>query len=286
MTTELPTVKSALSSARSILSAVPDTNPTLDAEVLLAFVMERDRTWLYTWSNRRLTRAETDAFSNLIARRSVGVPVAYLLGEREFWSLSLRVSPDTLIPRADTETVVEFALELIPESRPCKILDLGTGSGAIALALTHERPGARIFATDRSFAALKGAHANAARLHAANVAFFVGDWVQAVSEDVKFDLIISNPPYVADADPHLQRGDVAHEPRSALTAGPDGLAALRQIIDAAPRHLKAGGWLVLEHGADQGAAVRALLQSAGFDLVSTRKDMVKKDRTSAGRLRL
>lgn len=277
-------IRSALLSARSELAALPDANPMLDAEVLLAFVLEHDRTWLYTWSDRLLTRTEAAAFRQLIRHRAAGTPVAHLLGEREFWSLRMRVTPDTLIPRPDTETLVEHALELLPKNKPLAILDLGTGSGAIALALGRERPQARILATDRSIAAIRVAQENTARLGVKNVSFLVGDWLRPVAKSAKFDVIVSNPPYVAENDPHLDRGDVVQEPRFALTAGPDGLAELRQIIGAAPSHLKAPAWLLVEHGADQGSDVRNLLRKAGFARVSTRKDMGERDRISSGRL--
>lgn len=277
-------IRSALLVARAKLASLPDANPTLDADVLLAFVLKSDRTRLYTWSDRLLTLAEVAAFNELIKRRIAGLPIAYLVGEREFWSMRLRVTSDTLIPRPDTETLVEHALELLPEHKPLMVLDLGTGCGAIALALGRERPQARILATDRSFAALRVAQENAASLGVDKITFFAGNWLRPVNERAKFDLIVSNPPYVAESDPHLDRGDVVHEPRSALTAGPDGLSDLCQIIDAAPQHLKAGGWLLVEHGSDQGAGVRTQLRKAGFGHVGTRKDMGERDRSSSGNL--
>ena len=277
------TVKTALSAAQADLAAVTDSNPRLDAEILLAFVLGRDRTWLYTRSDRRLTPGETAAYRTLITRRRAGIPIAHLVGEREFWSLRLRVTPDTLIPRPDTETLVEQALELIVEDELADILDLGTGSGAIALALGHERRRARVIATDLSCAALRVARSNATRLRIENVAFLAGTWYEPLADYARFDLIASNPPYIAAADPHLVRGDVAHEPRSALAAGADGLDDLAAIIDTAPRHLKAGGWLLVEHGENQGEAVRALLNDAEFDRVTTRKDLGDRDRVSFGR---
>jgi len=204
-------------------------------------------------------------------RRREGAPVAYLTGQREFWGLSIAVDRSVLIPRPETETLVEWALQKLPPERPLRVLDLGTGSGAIALAIAHERPRAQVLATDRSEAALAVARANAQRLAIGNVAFIRSDWYEAVAASETFDLIASNPPYVARGDPHLREGDLRFEPQEALTSGADGLDALRIIVRGARERLVAGGWLVVEHGFDQADAVRGLLRSAGLcDLASFR----------------
>lgn len=285
MPTDLPPgrqVREALAAGRRRLSALADTDPARDAEVLLARVLECDRSWLYAWPEHPLAAAALDRFEALVTRRAAGVPVAYLTGRREFWSLDLEVTPDTLIPRPETELLVEWALDCRPALPPARVLELGTGSGAIALALRRERPHWPITATDRSHAALVVAGRNAARL-ALPVQLLVSDWWAAMDPAARFDLILSNPPYVAATDPHLGRGDLRHEPRSALAAGPLGLDDLSRIIGGARQHLAPGSWLLLEHGAAQGAAVRGLLHAAGLVAVSTRCDLGGRERVSGGR---
>lgn len=235
----------------------------LDAEVLLAHALDRPRSHLLAWPDKVPDRAERERFATLLARRGNGEPVAYLTGQREFWSLALAVTPDTLIPRPETEILVAQALAVTPADARVDIADLGTGSGAIALALAHERPRARILATDRSAAALAVARANALRLGIDNVEFTAGDWCQALGAR-RFDLVVSNPPYIAAEDPHLARGDVRFEPRDALAAGRDGMAALTAIARCARQHLRDDGWLLLEHGYDQQAATAQLLQALGY----------------------
>ena len=253
----------------------------LDAEVLLAAVLNRPRSYLHAWPERTLEPEQAACFAGWLERRLNGEPVAYLLGRREFWSLELEVTPDTLIPRPETELLVELALERAPADQPVTIADLGTGSGAIALALATERPQARIVATDQSLAALAVARRNAQRLNLVTIEFRQGDWCAPLTGD-RFDLITANPPYVAVADPRWRRNELRFEPPEALISGPDGLDALRTIIAQAPDHLKPGGWLVLEHGYDQGEAVPALLRERGFGEVTDHQDAAGVSRSSSG----
>jgi release factor glutamine methyltransferase len=254
----------------------------LEAEVLLLHVLQRPRAWLYAHADDELPAAVDDAFAALLKRRGVGEPVAYLTGAREFWSLPLRVSPATLIPRADTERLVELALQRLPADAPLRVADLGTGSGAIALAIASERPQAQVTATDASAAALAVARDNAQLNNIANIDFIQSDWFTALAGR-RFALIVSNPPYIAAQDPHLARGDLRFEPRTALASGADGLDDIRVIAAQAAAHLEPGGWLLLEHGHDQGAAVRALLDAAGFADTATWQDLAGLDRVSGGR---
>jgi release factor glutamine methyltransferase len=274
-----PTVRELLGESTARLAAASDT-PRLDAEILLAHASGRDRGWLYAWPEHRPEPAVMVAFLALIDQRASGRPVAYLTGEREFWSLSLKIDEHTLIPRPETELLVETALELTLPER-ARVLDLGTGSGAIAIAIATERPGWRIAAVDRSAQATAAARANALAL-GTKIDLFTGDWFDAINADSRFDLIVSNPPYVADNDPHLSRGDVRFEPRTALAAGADGLRDLRTIVAAAPAFLADRGWLWLEHGHDQGSAVARLLQNRGFQQVRTVNDMTGLPRISGG----
>jgi release factor glutamine methyltransferase len=253
----------------------------LDAELLLAHALGVSRARLYAWPEHEPEAAERDAFERIVASRARGEPIAYLTGRREFWSLDLAVTRDVLIPRHETELLVELALERIPRDRAVRIADLGTGSGAIALAIACERPLARILATDASTAALDVARVNAERLGIGNVAFAAGDWYGAVG-DAAFDLIVSNPPYIAANDAHLAQGDLRYEPASALASGPDGLDAIRRIVAGAPAHLEDGGALLLEHGFDQSACVRALLDAAGFRDVTSVRDAAGHERVTLG----
>lgn len=254
--------------------------PQLDAELLLAHVLGKPRSYLLTWPERELTDEQLAQFGALMIRRRQGEPVAYLLGEQGFWSLALQVSPDTLIPRPDTERLVELALELGPAG-PAKVLDLGTGSGAIALALAAERGQWQLTGVDRMAGAVALAESNRARLGLSNVQLLTSDWFTAVAGQ-RFGLIVSNPPYIAADDPHLAQGDVRFEPASALISGVDGLDDIRRIIDSAPDYLQSGGWLLLEHGWQQADAVCSLLQQRGFLGVQAWRDLGGQQRVSGG----
>jgi release factor glutamine methyltransferase len=253
-----------------------------DAELLLAHVLGASRSWLFAHARDVLPSEPQARFEALVARRAEGEPVAYLVGHRGFWSLDLQVTPATLIPRPETELLVELALERLPPERTLRVADLGTGSGAIALAIARERAHAEVVATDASAAALAVAQANAARHGLHNVVFREGRWCAPLGDE-HFDLIASNPPYIADDDVHLGQGDLRYEPRSALAAGPDGLDDVRIIVAEARAHLRSGGWLLLEHGFEQGSSVRALLEGAGFTQVETRQDLEGRDRVTLGR---
>jgi len=255
----------------------------IDGQVLLAHVVARDRAWLAAHRDEPLARTQAEAFFALAKRRRAGEPVAYLTGVREFYGLVLAVTPAVLIPRPETETLVELALAWLPSDRAVRVLDLGTGSGAIALALAHERPGAHVVATDTSADALAVARGNARRLRLSNVEFVASDWYADV--DGTFDAIVSNPPYVAPGDPHLMEGDLRYEPRAALVAGDEGLAALRAIVAGAAARLAPGGALAVEHGHEQSGAVQAMLREAGFADVTVRRDLAGIARVAGGRLR-
>ncbi|MEJ2480672.1 MAG: peptide chain release factor N(5)-glutamine methyltransferase [Acidihalobacter sp.] len=273
-------IDAALVSARECLGGIAES-PMLEAELLLAHVLDKPRTYLRTWPERLLAPEQQTQLDTLLARRIAGEPLAYLLGRREFWSLDLEVAPGVLIPRADTETLVERALELIPPDSSARVADLGTGSGAIALAIAHERPRAAVVATDRSSGALELARRNATRLKLRNVDFRHGDWCDALGAE-DFDLIVSNPPYIATDDPHLTQGDLPHEPAEALASGSDGLDDLRRIVGCARAHLRTNGHLLLEHGHVQGEAVRVLLHNAGFEAIRTHCDLEGRERVSEG----
>ncbi|RXK60230.1 peptide chain release factor N(5)-glutamine methyltransferase [Stenotrophomonas sp. MA5] len=255
-----------------------------EAELLLLHVLERPRSWLFAHATDPLPATAQAAFEALLARRAAGEPVAYLTGRRGFWTLDLRVDAATLIPRPETELLVELALERLPPDRPLSVADLGTGSGAIALALASERPLAQVLATDASPGALAMAARNAAHHELRNVRFAEGgqDWY-APLQGARFALIASNPPYIASEDPHLQQGDLRFEPASALASGIDGLDDIRRIVAGAPEHLQPAGWLLIEHGWDQGAAIRTLFDAAGFADVQTQQDLEQRDRVTLGR---
>lgn len=254
----------------------------IEAERLLAHVLGRSRAWLFAWPEFEPSAAQRACFEQLVDARRRGEPIAYLTGRREFWSLDLAVTPDVLIPRPETELLVELALARIAPDRDCVVADLGTGSGAIALALARERPRARVLATDASMAALAVARGNAERLGIANVAFAHGDWCAAIG-DARFDLIVSNPPYIEAGDPHLGAGDLRYEPASALVSGSDGLDAIRAIVAAAPAHLVRGGWLLLEHGWDQAGRVHELLSAQDFADVHSMCDVGGHERVTLAR---
>ncbi|MBP6749533.1 MAG: peptide chain release factor N(5)-glutamine methyltransferase [Xanthomonadaceae bacterium] len=253
-----------------------------DAESLLAHALGRARSWLYAHGDDSLSPAEVEAYEVLLRRREVGEPVAYLTGRRGFWAFELTVTPDTLIPRPETERLVELALDCAPKAAGLRIADLGTGSGAIALALASERRDAEVIATDLSARALAVAAANAGALGLRNVGFREGPWWVPLQGE-RFDIVASNPPYIADDDPHLRQGDLRYEPAGALSSGPNGLEAIAEIVHGAPAHLNPGGWLLLEHGWRQGDAVRELLRTAGFDAVRTCVDLEDRERVTIGR---
>jgi release factor glutamine methyltransferase len=253
----------------------------LEAELLLAHALDRPRSWFYAHAGDMLEPRDSQAFEELIRRRDRGEPVAQITGRRGFWSLELLVTPDTLIPRPETELLVELALERLPRTEPRHVLDMGTGTGAVALAIASERPLADVTATDASEAALAVARDNAAE-SGLPLTLLPSDWYRGLP-DRRFDVVVSNPPYIAAADPHLRQGDLRFEPMSALVSGVDGLDAIRVIAAGALAHLKPGGWLLVEHGHDQGAAVRALFEEAGLASVATERDLEQRERVTLGR---
>lgn len=276
----MKTLEARLRETAEALRASSPT-PRLDAEVLAMHVSGLTRTQLVTRGDRALPATQDAHLAALVERRQRGEPVAYLTGEREFWSMTLKVSPATLIPRPETERLVERALVRIAPDVETRAIDVGTGSGAIALALAVERPRARIVAIDLSAPALAVASENARRLGLA-VAFCQADWLAAIAP-ASADAIVSNPPYVRNDDPHLHQGDVRFEPQTALRGGPDGLDPIRRLAGAARSVLRPGGWLLLEHGYDQGAAVAAILRSCGYTEVRTYADDAGRDRVTEGR---
>lgn len=274
----MPTIESLLQSAD-----LPDSpSARLDAEWLLAAALNKSTSYLRTWSEREVPAECAERFAADLARRRQGEPVAYILGRQGFWSLELEVAADTLIPRPDTELLVETALQLL-SAAPARVLDLGTGTGAIALALATERPAWQVCGVDRIEAAVRLAERNRLRLGLHNAAFTLSDWFAGLNGE-RFQMIVSNPPYIPASDPHLLQGDVRFEPQSALIAGADGLDDIRTIIAQAAAHLQSGGWLLLEHGYDQAEAVRMLLLSRGFEDVQSRLDLGGHERISLGRL--
>ena len=276
------TLKTLLDAGTAALQDASDS-PRLDAQLLLCYAAGVDKIELVRTPERPVSLPAAEQFHNLVARRCAGEPIAYLLGKREFWSMTLHVTPATLIPRPETETLVELALARIPADAPMKVLDLGTGSGAIALAIARERVRVDGYATDASVGALAVAKLNAQSLGIANVRFIHGEWY-APLDGAKFDIILSNPPYIAEGDSHLKRGDLRFEPALALACGHDGMTALRHIAEHAPKHLASGGWLLMEHGYDQSAALTELLQSLGFSEVIDYQDLAGIPRVIGGRL--
>lgn len=254
----------------------------LEADLLLAAATGLDRARLIAWTERALSATQQACFEQLLGRRLAGEPIAHLLGRREFWSLELQVTPDTLIPRPETETLVERALALLPADAPLQVADLGTGSGAIALALAHERPRWRLLAIDIEPRALAVVAVNAARLGTRHLELLCGNWSAALASTA-LDALVANPPYVRENDPHLRHGDLRFEPRSALAAGRDGLRDLRTIVADAPRCLRPGGLLALEHGWDQAAVVRNLLANRGFEAIDSARDLAGHERVTCAR---
>ncbi len=277
------TIASVLEQARS-LESVSDSW-RLDAELLLTHVLACRRETLLMYPERELSSEQSQRYQELLTRRQQHEPVAYLLGHKEFWDFDLHVTPAVLIPRPETELLVELALSKLAGKQhlALRLADLGTGSGAIALALARSSANWRVHASDISQAALAVAQANAQRLEVSNIEFSLGSWCDALHVS-GFDLIVSNPPYVADGDAHLQADGLPFEPAQALTAGADGLDALRQIISSSPARLNTDAWLLLEHGYDQAAAVQELLTAAGFSAVFTAQDLGGQDRVTGGQL--
>jgi release factor glutamine methyltransferase len=278
LTVTAGSIAERLAQARVYLRETSPT-PRLDAEVLLSHALRKPRSYLYAWPEVIPDAAAGNRFAELLERRAAGEPVAYLIGEREFWSMPLRVTPATLIPRPETERLVELALRRLTGGDSAA--DLGTGSGAVALAIAHERPGVRLIATDSSAAALAVAEYNARRLAIRNVEFRLGDWCATLAQE-RCAVIVSNPPYLAFDDPHLRRGDLRFEPEAALVAGADGLDAIRAIVTQAGYCLKPGGCLLLEHGCGQGAAVLHLMRAAGYTDCADYRDEAGVDRVSCG----
>lgn len=269
-------IATALADAKTKIDA-------LDAEALLAHVLDKDRSYFRAWPEQTLEQAQLSQFQQLVVRRTQGEPLAYLTGWREFWSLLLQVSPATLIPRPDTETLVEQALNIIPQDANWHIADLGTGSGAIALAIASERPGCSLVATDTCPDALAVAQTNAQRLKLHNVEFRQGSWHQAFKLGEQFQLIASNPPYIDADDVHLTLNGLPHEPQQALTPGKDGMAAIRTIAEKIRIYLCPHGWLLLEHGYDQGQAVRQTLHQQMYSDILTHHDLGNNERVTQGK---
>jgi release factor glutamine methyltransferase len=253
-----------------------------ESELLLEHALQRERAWLFAHARDAVDPSLQARFFALVDRRVAGEPVAYLIGRRGFWNLDLEVSSAVLVPRPETELLVEAALACVPLEVAARIADLGTGSGAIALALAQDRPVAHVVATDASEAALAVARGNARRLAIANVEFRAGSWYAPLAGE-RFDLIASNPPYIAEGDPHVTRGDLRFEPPIALTSGADGLDAIRILTAGATQHLHPGGWLLIEHGYDQGGTVRALFATVGLTAIGTRADLAGHERVTLGR---
>ena len=272
----MPEVRQALAKASEQLGE------RVDAELLLLHVVQQPRSWLFAHADDELSMDVQTAFASLVERRAAGEPVAYITGRRGFWTLDLEVTPATLIPRPETELLVELALQRLPADAACSVIDLGTGSGAIALAIARECPDAHVIATDASAAALAVAQRNGKRNHVTNVTFAQGDWLAPLAGQ-QVDLIVSNPPYIEAGDPHLTQADLRYEPASALASGADGLDDIRRIITDARSHLHRGGWLLFEHGWNQGEAARELLGEAGYAEVFTAQDLELRDRISGGR---
>lgn len=275
------TIQSALS--RGAASLPDSESPRLDAECLLAHVMNCNRSYFIAWPDKALSDEQRSRFEQLLRKRQQGEPVAYLLGSREFWSLDLAVSETTLIPRPETETLVQYILERFNGQQQLRVLDAGTGSGAIAIALASEQPGWDITACDIDPDSVLLASNNANRL-GFSINFVTSDWFSRIS-DRDFDVIVSNPPYIADTDPHLQQGDLRFEPRRALASGPEGMDDIEQLCQQAPRHLASKGVLVVEHGYNQSAQVHACFSKHGYHNIEQHKDLAGHVRMTVGELK-
>lgn len=278
----MPTsIEHALQNAALLLAEHQSPSPKIDASVLLCHVLDKPSSYLYTWSDKLLTDEEEAAFNALLARRKLGEPVAYIIGYRDFWSLRLHVEPSTLIPRPDTERLVELALEHLPQGEG-SLLDLGTGTGAIALAIASERQDITVTGVDLRDEAVALAKRNQIANGIKQASFLQSSWFDNLPAQ-RFTMIVSNPPYIDPEDPHLSQGDVRFEPKSALIADDHGLADIRHICQQSPDFLIDGGWLMIEHGYDQGEAVRAIFSAAGLLDVVTQQDYAGLDRVTMGR---
>lgn len=255
------------------------SNARLESELLISHLLQKKRSYLFAHPEQALTPQQLDQLHQLVRRRVAGEPIAYLLEEKEFWSLPLKVTKDTLIPRPETEMLVELTLQLLPQNAMQKVADLGTGTGAVALAIASERPNWQIVAVDNADAALAVARENAARLEIHTVEFLKSDWCEALPK-IGYNAIVSNPPYIAEMDKHLDEGDVRFEPKAALVAENDGLKALNHIILEATKYLTKNGWLLVEHGYDQGKYVREMMAEAGYGDVATKYDLSGHERVT------
>ncbi|MSP28727.1 MAG: peptide chain release factor N(5)-glutamine methyltransferase [Methylococcales bacterium] len=276
----MPTIKTLLATAANTLTSHSDS-PSLDAEVLLGFVLGKPRTYLRAWCENTLTDEQIAVFNALMKQREQGTPIAYLTGTREFWSRDFIVTSDVLIPRPDTELLIELSLELIPKNQAVKLIDLGTGSGIIAVTLAAERPNAQVVAVDASLAALNVAKHNAQQYQLTNIEFYQRDWFANVPHNL-FDVVISNPPYIDPEDEHLQQGDVRFEPQSALIADNKGLSDIKIIADKARGYLKPAGHLLIEHGYNQAAQVQAIFNALAYDKVQSYRDLSRQPRVTYG----
>lgn len=279
------TIRSALLQAQAQLKNSPqlaEIDTRYESQLLLQHILHVNRAWLIAHENDELRPADQTKFTELLERRCHGEPIAYILGKREFYGLDLKVTPATLIPRPDTEILVEAALSKLPADKSMQLLDLGTGTGAIALAIASQRPQTKIIAVDASQAALDIASSNSQQHHITNVNFVLSNWFSALNQD-KFDIIVSNPPYIEQDDVHLSQGDLRFEPISALASGSDGLDDIRKIVADSLLHLEPQGWLMLEHGYNQASAVADLLAEQGFVDIATIKDFGGNDRVTIGK---
>lgn len=280
MNNKVSSIKSLLTKAASLLQSSSDS-PLLDSEVILCWLLEKPRSYLRAWSDSQLDQKQCKDFWALIEQRQKGIPVAYITGKREFWSREFMVSKDVLIPRPDTELLIELSLNLIPDNKGVKLLDLGTGSGIIAITLAAERPLLQVTACDFSAAALDIAKHNASKHQLDNILFFQSDWFKNIPEN-KFRLIVSNPPYIAGDDVHLHKGDLRFEPQSALIATENGLGDIKNIAQAARQYLDNGGHLLIEHGYQQQQAVQAIFKHFNYHSITTHTDLSGQPRVTYG----
>jgi release factor glutamine methyltransferase len=276
----MPNIKSALADAVDLLQATSES-PLLEAEVLLCKILGKSRSYLRAWPDAELYSEQAHAYQVLVNHRRQGKPIAYITGSREFWSRDFQVSPDVLIPRPDTELLIELSLALIPANQPFKIIDLGTGSGIIAITLAAERPHAHVSATDISPAALHIAKMNAAKHKAEHIQFYQSNWFEEVPNG-KFGLIVSNPPYLDQYDEHLQQGDLRFEPKTALISAQHGLSDIKIIAESARNRLEIGGFLLVEHGYTQQEDVQSLFKAIGYSNVQTHTDLAEQPRVTSG----